>query len=60
MDVRKHSPANQAMMARTLAAWSAMLNEVLVQDFHGNARIELLIANGTIQRITRTVERTEK
>jgi hypothetical protein len=60
METLKETPANRTRLARVDATWSAVLDEVLQRGFHGLASIELMIQDGTIQRICRTVERIEK
>jgi hypothetical protein len=47
-------------MARVAAAYEALVDEVLQKDFHGVAKLELMVSDGTIQRICRTVERVDK
>jgi hypothetical protein len=60
MKSMRQSTANQAKLARVAAAFERLMDEVLADGFHGIARLELLIADGTIQRISRTVERIDK
>jgi len=54
------SATNQTKLAQAASAFNKLADEVLADNFHGSARLELVIANGTIQRISRTVERVEK
>jgi hypothetical protein len=56
----RQTTANQTKLQRVAAAFERLIDEVLADDFHGTARLELVVANGTIQRISRTVERVEK
>lgn len=60
MTSRKQSPANQTKLARVAAACEALLDEVLQSGFHGVAKLELVVSDGTIQQICRTVERIDK
>jgi hypothetical protein len=60
MEMLNESPANLSKLARMQAAWSATLDEALRRGFHGLVRLELMVADGTIQRIVRSVERIEK
>ena len=60
MSTLKKSEANQNKLQRVEAALAATLNEVLNHGFFGMARIEFTIVDGTIHRITRSVERIEK
>ncbi len=60
MTSKRHSSANQTKVARVRAACDQLLDEVLREGFHGAAKVELIIADGTIQRISRTVERIDK
>ncbi len=60
MTSKRHSSANQTKVARVRAACEELLDEVLRERFHGVAKVELVIADGTIQRISRAVERIEK
>ena len=55
-----NTPANQAKLARAQDAFQAALDEVLRSGFHGRAQLELNVADGTIQWISRTVERIDK
>ncbi|HEX3725843.1 MAG TPA: hypothetical protein VHV08_06355 [Pirellulales bacterium] len=60
MESLKGSNANRLKLLRAGELFDAMLDEVLKQGFHGTARIELTISEGTIQRIVRSVECVEK
>lgn len=60
METLEETPANRTKLARVDATLSAVLGEVLQRGFHGLASIELMIQDGTIQRICRTIERIEK
>jgi hypothetical protein len=60
METPRQSTANQGKVARLEAAWAALLVDVLQRGFHGQASIEVLIQDGTIQRISRSVQRIER
>jgi hypothetical protein len=60
MTSKKQSPANQLKLSRVALFCEELCDEVLRSGFHGVARLELTIADGTIQRICRTVERVDK
>ena len=60
MTNRKQSPTNTTKLARVAAACELLLDEVLRSGFHGVAKLELVISDGTIQQICRTVERVDK
>jgi hypothetical protein len=60
METLKNSPANRARIARVEAVLGGIFGEVLDHGFHGRASLELTITDGTIQRISRTVERSER
>ncbi|REK19164.1 MAG: hypothetical protein DWQ37_01875 [Planctomycetota bacterium] len=60
MTSMKHSPANQVKLSRVEAALQAIVDEVLERGFYGAAKLEVVVADGTIQRISRVVERVEK
>jgi hypothetical protein len=53
-------PTNLSWRGRVDDAWQAILDDVLKRGFHGRASVELQIADGTICRVTRCVERVEK
>jgi hypothetical protein len=56
----KLSPVNSEKLERVAEVVHTLLNEVLRSGFHGKAKLKLVIANGTIQQICRTVERVDK
>lgn len=56
----RQSTANQLKLERVQTAYEALVDEVLQPGFHGIAKLELVIGDGTIQRISRAVERIEK
>jgi hypothetical protein len=60
MKVLKDSPANLTRISRLDDVWQKLLDEALERGFHGTVSVELLVADGTIQRITRTIQRVEK
>jgi hypothetical protein len=60
MTSKQHTPANETKLTRLHAACQAVIDEVLRSGFHGVAKIELVIADGTIQQISRTVQRVDK
>lgn len=60
MEITKHTVANARKIASVRAMLGAVLEEVLQRGFHGTARIELVVADGTLQRLSRMVERVEK
>jgi hypothetical protein len=60
MTIKRHTSVNQTQIARIRAIWDAMFDEVLNSGVHGCAKMELTIADGTIQKISRTVEKIEK
>ncbi len=60
MTSKRHTSANQTQIARIRAIWDAMFDEVLHSGVHGLAKLELTISDGTIQKISRTVEKIEK
>jgi hypothetical protein len=54
------TPANQKKVAQLKVALGEVLAEVLKRCFHGTAGLELIVQDGTIQKIRRRVERIEK
>ncbi len=52
--------ANREKLLRLQEVWDRLLDEVLQHGVHGTASVELILSNGTIQRITRRVERFER
>jgi len=60
MTSRKQSPVNLAKLIRVEAFYESLIDEVLQRGFHGNAKLELVVADGTIQQICSTVERVDK
>jgi hypothetical protein len=60
MTSRKQSPTNQTKLVRVEAICESLVDEVLQRGFHGVARLELVVADGTIQQICSTVERVDK
>lgn len=60
MEMIKETPANLTRIGRMYDMWQEILGEVMRRGFHGAASVELQIADGTIQKITRRVERFEK
>jgi hypothetical protein len=60
MTSKRHTPANESKLTRVERAYQSLLDDVLQAGFHGVARLELTIANGTIQTIARAVERIDK
>jgi hypothetical protein len=59
MKSMRQSTANQAKLTHVSAAFEKLLDEVLAAGFHGVARLELVIADGTTQRVSRAVEEVE-
>jgi hypothetical protein len=51
---------NAKKVAQLQTAWAELLAETLKRGFHGTARVEVSIQDGTIQHIRRRVERIEK
>jgi hypothetical protein len=60
MTSKRQSPTNTTKLERVAACVEALLDEVLRSGFHGVAQLELVISDGTIQQISRTVERVDK
>jgi len=60
MTTLKDSTPNTVWINRVEDAWQSILTEVLNRGYHGTASVELLITDGTIQRITRSVQHVEK
>lgn len=60
MTSRKQSPANVKKLIRVEAIVESLIDDVLLRGFHGVARLELIVADGTIQQIRSSVERVEK
>jgi hypothetical protein len=60
MEMLKDSSANQTKLARVDTAWNATLENVLQRGFHGLVRLELMITDGTIQKVCRSVEQIDK
>ncbi len=60
METMKDTPANVRKITSAQAMLGAMLDQVLARGFHGTARLELIVADGTLQRLSQTVERVEK
>lgn len=56
----KDTAANARKIISARAMLCTVLEEVLRRGFHGTARIELVVSDGTLQRLSRTVERVEK
>lgn len=60
MTSKRQSPANESKLTRVERAYRSLLEDVLQAGFHGVARLELTISDGTIQTIARAVERIDK
>lgn len=60
MEIMKDTAANARKITSVRAMLGTVLEEVLRRGFHGTARIELVVSDGTLQRLSRTVERIEK
>ncbi len=60
MTSKRHSTANQTKVARVRTACEELFEQVLREGFHGVAKLELVIADGTIQTICRAVEQIDK
>ncbi len=54
------TPANAEKISRLQAAMAELLQEVLRRGFHGSARVELVVSDGTIQSLRRTIEQIER
>lgn len=59
-NIIEHSPVNRVKVSQIEAALADMLSQALRRGFHGLARIELSVQDGTIQHIRRAIERIEK
>jgi hypothetical protein len=55
-----NTPANAEKIGRLQTAIAELLQEVLRRGFHGSARVELVVSDGTIQSLRRTVEQIER
>jgi hypothetical protein len=51
---------NQVKISQVEAVLAELLAETLRRGFHGKALLELVVQDGTIQHLRRTVERIEK
>ncbi len=60
MTNQRHSTAIRDKFQRLQQILEAMFEEALRGEFYGVLRVELMIADGTIQRIARSVEQFEK
>jgi hypothetical protein len=60
MKATTYDNTNVRWKARVDESWQAVMSEVLKRGFHGRANVEVHIADGTIHRVTRVVERVEK
>jgi hypothetical protein len=60
MTERKTSGTNQARLSRAWQTLEAMLVQALREGFHGTAAIELVIQDGTIQRLNTRLETIER
>lgn len=60
MTSRKQSPANQQKLIRVAEISKSLVDQVLHRGFHGVAKLELIVADGTIQQICSSVERVDK
>lgn len=60
MTSKKQTPANRTKLERVAATCEALLDEVLQSGFHGVAQLKLVISDGTIQQIYRTIECVDK
>lgn len=58
--INNHSRANKVKIDQIEAALTAILTETLRRGFHGKARLELTIEDGTIQHFRRVISRVEK
>ena len=54
------TPANRRMLERAGECWREMTEEALRRGYYGRACVELTIADGTVQAITRQFSRVEK
>jgi hypothetical protein len=60
MTSRKQSEVNVTKLVRVEAIYESLVDEVLQRGFHGVAKLELVVSDGTIQQICSTVERIDK
>lgn len=60
MTSKRHSPVNEAKTARARVALDWLLEQSLRHGFHGVVRLELTIAEGTIQSVGRSLEQVER
>jgi hypothetical protein len=60
MENMKLTAVNARKITSARAMLGTVLEEVLRRGFHGTARIELVVSDGTVQRLSRTVEQVEK
>ena len=54
------TPANEQKIAHLKAAISEVLGQVLQRGFYGSASVEVVISDGTIQSVRRTIEQVER
>lgn len=60
MTERKISGTNRAKLDRAWQSLESMMVQVLREGFHGTAAVELVISDGTIQRLNTRLESTER
>ena len=60
MESVKDTTANQRKMSTLQTMLDAIFAEVMVRGFHGAARIEFVVSDGTLQRLSRTIEEVER
>ncbi len=60
METIQATRGNRTKLDQVETALAGLLAETLRRGFHGKALLELVIQDGTIQHLRRTVERIEK
>lgn len=60
METLKTTTANLSKIDRLRSHLDVLLTEALKRGFHGSVRVELIVSDGTIQHVSRTIERVDK
>jgi hypothetical protein len=60
MTTHETTPGNKTKLGQLQTVLAQALAEALQRGFHGTAAVEVVVQDGTIQKIRRMVERVEK
>jgi hypothetical protein len=60
MTTHETTPGNKTKLGQLHSVLAQVLAEALQRGFHGAATVEIVVQDGTIQKIRRMVERVER